>query len=245
MHPPPSYEVVRLADTNAGFGYILFVPPNADTSTTPLPLLLSLHGAGESGDGNAPDAILTEGQSGMLPNIFADNTLPTGVREQIVLVAPRTKRGWNGQHLKSFVEKLIDEDLRSKKIAVDRNRLYVTGCSMGGAGTWSAGETGLFSAVLPVCASSRGPSLETIRSVFPKSGVWAFHAVNDCVVPVAATDEAVRNFETAGVAIRYSRYEKSPAPVGWSSYEGHASWIDAYQEPDLWEWILKQGFVGR
>ena len=224
-------------------------------STTSYPLIVSLHGAGEIGDGDDPEGVLSEGSTGMLPSLFRDEKVPPNIRNSVVLVAPRAHSGWSNSEIQTFVQGLISALARppgaatTRKFHIDRDRLYLTGCSMGGAATWEAGTaTGLFSALLPVCAASSGPTREEIETVFKEKriAVWAFHGVNDVVVPVATTDSAMRKFREAGYSkIKYSRFEQSPTPPGWPMYIGHASWIPAYQEPGLWEWLLNQRFVPR
>jgi predicted peptidase len=126
--------------------------------------------------------------------------------------------------------------------------MYCTGLSMGGFGTWQAATLDLFAAVAPVCASGSAPS-----DLIPKSTpVWAFHGANDVLVPVSYSDGIVEllrqgRFGENGSAsasgtnageVKYTRYEESPAPVGFDEYCGHASWIQAYAEPELFRWLL-------
>ena len=63
--------------------------------------------------------------------------------------------------------------------------------------------------------------------------------MNDVVVPIEYSDAAVAALRAAGAtALNYTRVRNAPAPVGWPSYEGHASWIPAFGSAELWDWFL-------
>ena len=121
---------------------------------------------------------------------------------------------------------------------------------MGGAGAWQAATTKLFAAVAPVCGAGYAPTAlgEAPLSDLP---IWAFHGANDVVVPVSVTDSNVETLRAArgkgnarSAEVRYTRFDSSPAPVGWGDYDGHASWIQVYSaEPEadtgLFQWLLE------
>jgi len=152
-----------------------------------------------------------------------------------------------------FVDGLVE----SGELSLDPSRLYLTGVSMGGYGTWLAGSGTVgfksggaepssklrprFAAIAPVCgAGSADPA--TLDGV----PVWAFHGANDVVVPVGVSDETIQalrqrrsNTNEDYPEVKYTRYEVAPAPTGWESYAGHASWKLAYEGPELFEWMLR------
>ncbi len=201
------------------------------------PLLVFLHGAGESG--HNLDEMISIGATGCPPVELAHGSAATILRESFVVVSPQTARGWgDAAAIAQFTGGLI----ASEELAIDETRVYCTGVSMGGAGAWVAGTTKLFAAIAPVCGAGSVPpaSLAGVP-------VWAFHGANDIVVPVRVTDEMVEALQAARSSqphgganeVKYTRYDASPAPTGYKDYIGHASWIRAYAGPELWAWLLE------
>ncbi len=117
---------------------------------------------------------------------------------------------------------------------IDEDRLYLTGVSQGGNGTWAfaASRPDLFAAIAPICGYG-DPS----RFVGPLKGmpIWCFHGEADDIVPLEATARIVRALEAAGEAPRFTRYPGV----------GHISWDKAYQEEPLPEWFLQHTRAGR
>ena len=99
---------------------------------------------------------------------------------------------------------------------VDASRVYLTGLSMGGYGTWAwaAHAPHRFAAIAPVCGGwgsdeTRAAAIETLKAL-PH---WVTHAANDKIVPVATSDSMVEELKAAGAEeVVYRRYETSPAP---------------------------------
>ncbi len=122
------------------------------------------------------------------------------------------------------------------KYAVDTNRVYLTGLSMGGYGTWDLGLAypERFAAIVPICGGGqlisvilpsreKGPALKTL-------GVWAFHGGKDPVVPLEESQRMVAALKKAGVQdVKLTVYPKA----------GHDSWTEAYNNPELYQWLLE------
>jgi predicted peptidase len=134
-----------------------------------------------------------------------------------------------------------------KEFNGDRDRLYLTGLSMGGYGAWSlaAKYPGKFAAIVPVCGGIRPPAAVPIPeaakmadlSVDPyaatarsigKTPVWIFHGGADPVVPPEESRKMNEALLAAGGNVKYTEYEKV----------GHNSWDKAYAEPELMPWML-------
>ena len=109
---------------------------------------------------------------------------------------------------------------------VDESRVYVTGLSMGGFGTWEAIERmpERFAAAVAVCGGGNPIGLAAARGV----PVWAFHGSADPVVPLAATVVMVNALEAAGGDVRLTVYPGV----------GHDSWTQTYADPEVYEWLL-------
>jgi predicted peptidase len=115
-----------------------------------------------------------------------------------------------------------------KTEAVDPSRVYITGQSMGGIGTWGAiaRNPELFAAAVPVCGAW---SLEDAPKMV-KVPIWAFHGEQDPTVPVHWSRDLVEAVKKAGGTARYTEYPGI----------GHDSWTQAYQEAEMWQWLFAQ-----
>jgi len=107
---------------------------------------------------------------------------------------------------------------------------------MGGNGAWSMGteHPTRFAAIAPVC----GYSTRIAEGALKEVPVWCFHGSNDVVVPPKGSTQMVNACKKAGVDVKYTLYAHSPAPPGYGSYTGHASWMQAYTDEALWDWLL-------
>jgi dienelactone hydrolase len=143
------------------------------------------------------------------------------------IIAPTVGRNerWSGVPLTALME-LIKSSL--KKHPIDPARIYVTGQSMGGAGTYSAilKEPHLFAAAVPVCGRGQ-PDLAKKIVHLP---IWIFHGEKDSVVPTQHSRDMVAALKKAGGKPTYTEY----AGVR------HNSWTPAYGDKKLWEWLFAQ-----
>jgi len=134
--------------------------------------------------------------------------------------------------LETMPEKLpvLIEAVRSlmKTEAVDPTRIYVTGQSMGGVGSWGAiaQHAGIFAAAVPVCGAW---SLEDVPKMTGVP-VWAFHGGKDPTVPVHFSRDITAAINKAGGTAKYTEYPGV----------GHDSWTKAYDEPEMWAWLFAQ-----
>jgi predicted peptidase len=124
-----------------------------------------------------------------------------------------------------LVVELIDS--LGQEFAIDPDRLYITGLSMGGFGVWIAISRypDKFAAALPICGGGDPTAVGGTAA-----RVWAFHGTADTVVPPRRSREMIEALRRAGAAPRYSEY---PAV-------GHNAWERAYREPELAEWLFSQ-----
>ena len=175
------------------------------------PLVLFLHGAGERG--TDAEAVARHG----LPRRIAE-----GAHFPFVMLAPQCPAGqwWELEPLTA----LLDDAL--ERYALDPSRIYVTGMSMGGYGTWHLGirHPERFAALAPVCGGAPPALAEKLRAM----PVWAFHGVRDEVVPVSESDRIVAALRTVGNPVRYTRYPDL----------AHDCWTRAYADDELYAWLL-------
>lgn len=203
--------------------YWFFVPnSSAADSKEGLPLLLFLHGAGERGSN--PNQVKTHGPPKFLDTEQA-KTWP------FITVSPQCPDGkyWSPQQL---VILLNDIEMR---FPVDRSRIYVTGLSMGGFGTWMLlnEAPGKFAAAMPVCGGGDPAWIKNIGSI----PVWIHHGAADGVVPVQQSKnmfDAMSNSD--GV-----KSGRCPQPrISIYPGVGHNSWVKAYGDSNVWPWLLSQ-----
>src|SRR5436853_430772 len=204
------------------------------------PVILFLHGAGERGD----DGLLQ-----------SDVGLGHAIRKNaaafpFIVVMPQCRKGkvWTQPDMEAQALGALDRSI--KEFHGDRERVYLTGLSMGGFGTWdlAAKYPGRFAAYVVICGGIiplpqlpeiavslakehkvADPYAETVRLV-GKTPVWIFHGDADPAVPVEESRKMKAALEAAHANVRYTEY----AGVG------HESWDNAYAEPDLVPWLLQQ-----
>jgi predicted peptidase len=163
----------------------LYVPPVALTDlTAPRPFILFMHGAGEDGTDNISQI-----------NVNIDNLLAAAKARGAFLYAPQTTSNWSSTTLTANVMTMIGRAVGTQNI--DRSRVYVTGLSNGGGGTWNMASRypGVFAAALPIAGVS--PAADFLPQRLLHEPVWAFHARNDTVVSVNVSHSVVNNILNA------------------------------------------------
>ena len=201
--------------------YLLFKPANVGTGTH-LPLVLSLHGG-------APRHHFEDLLEPYLPGLaYGLGRLVSDETQQkypSFIVAPwSNERNWDEANIRLTLE-VLDE--LAKEFHIDTNRIYVTGQSMGGWGTWSmiTQHPRRFAAAIPICGGGQPEDAPRAKDV----PVWAFHGTADNVVPVTYTREMIAALRKAGGNPLYWEY------VG-ADHSGTAE--RAYSEPDLMDWMF-------
>jgi predicted peptidase len=208
--------------------YRIFIP-EMSSSQRPYPLVVFLHGGTGSGVDNISQ-ISGSNWRGAHLWIQADNQ----ERHPCFVLAPQLPKLWRwdvvGHHQLSLYAEVLVELLAELKneFPIDENRLYLTGQSLGGWGTWDliAKRPGLFAAAVPVCGGGDPSSAVGLRDV----AVWAFHGRRDSQIPVERSREMVAALQEVGASIRYTEYKLL----------GHDIWDKAYSEPDLVDWLFSQ-----
>jgi predicted peptidase len=219
--------------------YRILYPPDYDRSME-YPLVLFLHGAGERGNDNEKQLLhgvkhfLEDVTRDRFPCILVVPQCPDDGYWGSVIVdrstQPRTFTFNYQNHITPALQLAIDlvKFLR-KAEAVDKNRVYVTGLSMGGMGTLEAvyRQPKLFAAAVPVCGGADHSAYQKKHARIP---FWFFHGDADTIVPVDFSRTAVMHLKSLGASIKYTEYPGVK----------HNSWVNAYAEPDLIPWMFKQ-----
>lgn len=185
------------------------------------PLLLFLHGAGERGTNlqrvamHGPPKLVRQGKE-----------FP------FVLIAPQCPEGelWQNDALL----KLLDHVVRD--YAVDTNRVYLTGLSMGGYGTWklAVAHPEKFAAIVPICGG--GETIDVLLAARERAAAlkslpaWAFHGAKDPVVSLEESERMINALKKLGSQqVKLTVYPEAQ----------HDSWTETYNNPQLYEWLLQ------
>lgn len=209
--------------------YRLLKPVNPGALES-FPLLIFLHGSGERGTDNESqikhisDLALDPKYRGKYPCYILAPQCPKGE-----LWAEHNKDGSTKPtptRPMQLVIELIDKICTD--FPIDKSRIYITGLSMGGYGTWDllVRYPNKFAAAVPVC----GGGDEKLAAKIKHVPVWAFHGAKDDVVHPRRSRTMVRALQDAGGTPGYTEYPDI----------GHDSWVQAYQEPHLLPWLFKQ-----
>jgi predicted peptidase len=216
----------------------LYVPPEAASNPAqPRPFITFLHGGGESGSNNV-------GQ--LSSNI--DNLLAEAKRRGAYLYAPQTPNNWSSAILTDRVMTMIDRALVEQN--VDSTRLYITGLSNGGGGTWNmlSRYPDRFAAGIPICGVA--PASDFVPARLLDQAIASFHARNDTVVSVGTSRTVINRILAAAgqTAPIYPSSASAPdfvytSPTLDVSYVepalgGHGIWGLVYNTPPLYSWLF-------
>jgi predicted peptidase len=202
----------RRISKSVGCQYWLATPGDAPRPGEPWPMLLFLHGAGERGEdlnlvrAHGPPRLVARGRD--LPFLLVSPQCPTD-------------RWWDNDVLAALLEDVIANH------PVDTDRIYLTGISMGGFGTWSLATAypQRFAAIIPICGGGSPYLADRLKSV----PVWAFHGAQDEVVPLYESQRMVDAVLKSGGRARLTIYPEA----------AHDAWTQTYANPEIYAWLLK------
>jgi len=196
--------------------YFLFLPQghgSAEKKNEKWPLMLFLHGAGERGDNldlvkkHGPPKIVDEKKD--FPFITVSPQCPSG-------------KFWNPEQMAKLVDQVANT------YSADPKRLYVTGLSMGGFGTWNllAEYPGKFAAAIPICGGGNPEAAEKMKG----TPIWVFHGAKDSAVSIAKSEAMVDVLKKVEGNVKITSYPDA----------GHYSWTETYNNPEVYKWLLEQ-----
>lgn len=206
-------ETQAVRDVN--IRYLVFLPEGYEKEPSrKWPLIYFLHGAGERGD----NLDLVRGYG------------PPKIAEErpgfpFIVVSPQCPRGrfWSNEDLLALLDEVIS------RYAVDEDRIYLTGLSMGGYGTWSlaAQAPDRFAAIAPVC----GGGMRIFSLMLRDMPVWVFHGAKDRTVPLDESERMVEALKRRGnTRVKFTVYPDAD----------HDSWTETYNNHALYDWFLEQ-----
>lgn len=194
--------------------YLLYLPDGCDANDgVKWPLILFLHGAGERGT----DINLVK-KHGVAKIVEDKRDFP------FIVVSPQCSDSTYWDEETDSLIGLIEEI--QGKYPIDEKRIYLTGLSMGGYGTWALAihRPDLFAAAAPICGGGRKSLVHRMKDV----PTWAFHGEQDDVVPISESQDMVEALRTAGGDVRFTVYPDAD----------HDSWTKTYENPELYTWLL-------
>ncbi len=224
-------EVFKTASGET-ISYRIYLPKSIPAGKK-LPLVLFLHGAGERGNDNSSQL-----KHGVMPLI----KFCTSTNAPAIILAPQCPNDmqwvnvpWSEKSHTMPAEpsqpmKLALALLREKMktLPVDSARVYVTGLSMGGYGTWDAiqREPALFAAAMPVCGGGDTACAPAIKHI----PIWVFHGEQDGAVPVERSRDMFKALQACGSKAQYREYPGA----------GHDVWSSTYDDPAVLAWFFAQ-----
>ena len=202
-------EIVKKVKMN----YLLYLPPGYNESGQEWPLMMFLHGSGERGDDI--EKVKVHGP----PKLIA-----AGKDFPFIVVSPQCpeEERWQSDELDALIQNIIDN------YNVDEKRIYLTGLSMGGFGTWDLASAypERFAAIAPVCGGGNPRNANKLKNI----PAWVFHGEKDPVVPVEEAHKMVDALKKSGAEVKLTIYPEA----------GHDSWTETYDNPDLYDWFLSK-----
>lgn len=197
--------------------YLLYLPDEYSEASRELwPMVVFLHGSGERGTNlelvkvHGPAKLIDEGKK--FPFIVLSPQCPA-------------HQDFDPETVFSLIEHIL------KEYHIDTDRIYVTGLSMGGSATWDLAmlHPDYFAAIAPVCGrvNRNYPNRAADLLHMP---IWAFHGANDNIVPVIEQAKQIDALRDLGSKAKFTVYPTLD----------HDCWSETYNNPDLYEWLLKQ-----
>jgi predicted peptidase len=223
-------EVFKAASGET-LNYRLYLPP--PPTDKKLPVVLFLHGAGERGADNALQlkhgiaSLIRYGKEAGDPAILLIPQCPAGGSwVDAIWDAPAHTMKERPADALRLALALLRDTLAT--LPADPARVYVTGISMGGYGTWDAIQRtpGLFAAALPICGGGDTAMAPAVKRV----PVWTFHGDKDAAVPVSRSRDMVKALEACGGNIQYREYPGA----------GHDVWTQTYNDTAVLAWFFAQ-----
>lgn len=223
---------------NSG-GYYEYLPQGYNTGNQTYPLLVFLHGSGETGNGTSdlPQVLLHGPPQLINQGLFPASFVVNGQTHRFIVISPQFI-GWPKE---TDVQGIIDYVVQHYR--VNPNRIYLTGMSMGGGATWTyagynSGTANRLAAIVPVCGASAPATARSRNIANADLAVWATHNDGDPQVPVSNTNLYIEYINTA----------PAPTPLAKKSIftgTSHDAWTKTYDPAfkegglNIYEWMLQ------
>ena len=209
----PQSEEQFVPAESAPLHYLLALPEGYTPDGEPLPLLLFLHGGGESGSDlekvkrHGPPKLIEAGRNFPFIVVSPQNPGSAAFWDEDVLI------------------RLLDH--LQATLNVDSDRIYLTGLSRGGYGAWMLAleNPGRFAAFIPISGAAPSPYAAWLKDL----PTWVFHGALDPVIPVTESERMVAAIQARGGDVRLTVYPDAK----------HDAWTATYDNPEIYEWLLQ------
>lgn len=231
-NPKELFDKKTFIANNQSINYC-WLSPKKINETEKYPLVIFLHGSGERGNDNEAQL-----RNGVLA--FAENTLQG--QHPCFVFAPQCPTGqkwsdydlqndlfWRDQPTEPMqVMMTAIDDIISKNPTIDKDRIYITGLSMGGLGTFDAllRRPDFFAAAIPVCGGAEPSMMSQIKHI----PMWITHGALDGAVPVEYSRNVVSVLQQYQSPIKYTEY----------STLNHGIWQETFYNTAILEWLFSQ-----
>jgi predicted peptidase len=197
---------------------LLYLPEGYDSLERSWPLLLFLHGRGERGE--MIELVKKHGPPKMIEY---------GRKFPFIVISPQCPEDQEVWPIE-VLDMLLDEMVLNYRI--DTSRIYVTGLSMGGTATWKLAISypDRFAAIVPICGRVDAQYAPVVKDL----PIWVFHGVKDDIIPFSMSENMVAALRELGSPVKFTIYPEA----------NHDAWTDAYNTPELWEWLGEQTLGG-
>jgi predicted peptidase len=214
--PATGQHAQKFQSDKATLDYLLYLPADYNKpADRKWPLIFFLHGSGERGAD-----VMKVKKNG--PPMIVENEPDSPLAKQFIVVSPQCPAGksWKADDLSALLDDVM------AKYRVDADRVYLTGLSMGGFGTWAlaAKSPERFAAIAPMCGGGSPASADRLKSL----PTWVFHGEDDPTVPIQKSQEMVDALKAVGADVKFTKYPGV----------GHDCWTKSYANLDLYSWFL-------
>lgn len=210
-------QMQRVSDKehSDSLNYLLYLPRQYHQFQNEFPLIVFLHGLDKRGFNIA--TVRTDG----LPKILEEN-----LDFPFIVVSPQCPHGEFWPMHRERVIEVIDEV--SSEFSVDSSRIYLTGLSMGGYGTWdlAMATPEKFAAIIPISEGCETRNAHQLRNI----PIWAFHGENDDVIPLCNMEEMVTAVRASGGNVKLTVLKDT----------GHDAWTQTYADERIYSWLINQ-----
>jgi dienelactone hydrolase len=220
--------------TKSVIGYIEYLPKDYHSNSNNYPVVIFLHGLGQRGPNSTDPAVLKTGYDNLVfygpPKYVKD-----GTQFPFLLISPQLKNSygdWPGWYVMEVIEHV------KTYLRIDPKRIYLTGTSLGGGGTWIAAQDypDYFACIAPVAGSTNTPSKACLLAS-TNLPVWAFHGEDDNVVPYSKSVNMVNAINACNPPIKAEL--KTYYGIGHNAFVPAYDIGYTYQTPNIYDWMLQ------
>lgn len=215
--------------TSSNIAYLEYLPQGYNSNSNLYPVVISLHGIKERGTTSTDPATLKASVE-TVANVGLPKYVKKGAQYPFILISPQLKTSY-GTWPASYVMEVVN--YVKKTLRIDPKRIYITGLSLGGFGTWTTlgAYPEVFAGALPICAG--GNALSKACNIASQNvPVWGFHGDKDGVVSYTVTTKMVNAINAC---------TPKPSPLAKATLFpglGHIIWDKVYNETTALNWLL-------